>query len=171
MGLTPTRVEIKPKHRRYREMKKVLFSIPLLILFLCACTTAPEVAPDTVETDSIIKIEMHLSAMGVESDDFPNINVTVDFQKDSNRCHKWYFHPDKAASTYVLSKEEMQSILKLLKISDLEKLKEKYTVNMTDQATSTTTIYTTKTKFVIKDYGLRGEYPLQPLYKIVYRYW
>ena len=49
-------------------------------------------------------------------------------------------------------------------------LKKEYKVTMPDQPSSTTVIYTTKQKFVIKDYGLEGEYPLQELYKIVYKF-
>jgi hypothetical protein len=120
--------------------------------------------------DKILKIEMQLSALGVESDDFPSIDVIIDFSKNASNCEKWFYNPANKGSTYSLSKNEMQSILELLKISDLEKLKKEYKVKSTDQPSSKLIIYTTKTKFVIDDYGLQGESPLQELYKIVYKY-
>ena len=64
----------------------------------------------------------------------------------------------------------MNSIIKLLKIADLEKLKTDYKVIETDQPSSKTKIYTNKKIFIIDDYGLKGDYPLQELYKIVYKY-
>jgi hypothetical protein len=58
----------------------------------------------------------------------------------------------------------------LLNISDLEKLKNKYTIQATDQPSSTLIIYTNKRNFKIEDYGLIGDYPLQELYKRVYKF-
>ena len=113
---------------------------------------------------------MNLSAFGVESDDFPSIDVTIDFSKGTSNCRKSFYNPAYKDSTYCLTKNEMQGILKLLKIEDLEKLEKEYKVGMTDQPSSKTIIYTSKTKFVINDYGLKGEYPLQELYKTVYKY-
>jgi len=113
---------------------------------------------------------MNLSAFGVESDNFPSIDVFIDFSKDYSNCIKTFYNPVYKGSTYSLTKKEMKEILKLVKSSDLEKLKKKYKVDMTDQPRSNTIIYTTKTKYTIDDYGLLGEYPLQELYKIVYKY-
>ena len=124
----------------------------------------------TTNTETIVKIEMSLSAFGVESDDFPSIDAVIDFSKDTSVCLKSYYNPTYKASTYSLSKTEMTDILNLLKISDLQKLKTEYKVSRTDQPSSKTVIYTTKTKYTISDYGLEGEYPLKELYKIVYKY-
>jgi hypothetical protein len=122
------------------------------------------------QTDSIVKIEMSLSAFGVESDDFPSIEALIDFGNYKANCVKSFYNPAIKGSTYSLTKREMESILALLKISDLEKLKTEYKVSKTDQPSSKTKIYTTKKIFVIDDYGLEGDKPLQELYKIVYRY-
>ncbi len=119
---------------------------------------------------SIAKIEMNLSAFGVESDDFPSIIAYIDFQKDSSICKKSFYNPAYKDSAYSLSKDELKKILQILIDSDLEKLKKEYKVQSTDQPTSTTTIYTSKKKFVISDYGLKGESPLQELYKVVYKF-
>ena len=122
------------------------------------------------DSESIVKIEMNLSTFGVESDDFPSIDAVIDFSKYTSVCVKSYYNPVNKGSTYSLTKTEMKDVLDLLKISDVQKLKAEYKVSWTDQPNSTTTIYTTKTKYVIKDYGLEGEYPLKELYKIVYKF-
>ncbi len=120
--------------------------------------------------DSVVKVEMDLSAFGVESDNFPSIKAVIDFTHDTSSCDKSFYNPAFKGSTYYLTKTEMTAIKKLLKISDIEKLKPEYKVNMTDQPTSTTKIFTTKKTFVFTDYGLEGDSPLKELYKIVYRY-
>nr|WP_158642872.1 hypothetical protein [Mucilaginibacter ginsenosidivorax] len=48
-------------------------------------------------------------------------------------------------------------------------MKNKYSVSVPDQPKSTITFYTDTGKIVIEDYGLQGEYPLQDLYKIIYK--
>jgi hypothetical protein len=113
---------------------------------------------------------MHLSNFGVETLSFPSIDVYINFINGSNNCKKWNDDPAFKDSTYKLSGKEIKSILELIKIPDLEKLKKEYTIGTTDQPSSTTVIYTPKRKFEIKDYGLKGEYPLKELYKIVYKF-
>jgi hypothetical protein len=63
----------------------------------------------------------------------------------------------------------MQQIDRILKHTDLKKLKNKYSVSVPDQPKSIITFYTATDKIVIEDYGLQGEYPLQDLYKIIYK--
>jgi len=138
-------------------------------LFSCSNGQTKRTANNDL-TDSIIKIEMNLSAFGVESDVFPSIDVIIDFSKDTSICVKSFYNPANKDSTYSLTKSEMNSILKLLKIADLEKLKKEYKVSRSDQPSSKTKIYTTKNTFIVDDYGLEGDYPLQELYKIVYKY-
>ena len=110
---------------------------------------------------------MNLSAVGIESDDFLSINAVNDISKNTNNCVKSFYCPANKGSTYSQTKSEIFSILKLLKIDDLEKLIKEYKVSKTDQPNSKTKIYTTKTAFLIDDYGLEGDYQLQELYKIV----
>ncbi len=124
----------------------------------------------TNKTEKLVKIEMNLSAFGVESDDFPSINAVIDFSKDSIACVKTYYNPSYNDTIYYIHEKEISNILNLLKISDIQKLKPEYKVTMTDQPSSKTTIYTTNTKYVILDYGLKGENLLIELYKIVYKY-
>jgi hypothetical protein len=119
--------------------------------------------------NSISKVEKHLSAFGVESDDFPSIDVYIDFVHDSSICRKWFYNPAHKPSIYSLSNEEMKQALNLLQIINFEEFKNEYRTNTSDQPTSTITIYTTQKKFIIKDYGLEGNQPLPALYKIVYR--
>lgn len=120
--------------------------------------------------DEIVKIEMDLSAFGVKANHIPSIHAVIDFVEDTSFCSKSFYNPAFENSTYTLKKSEMTSILKLLIIDDLKKLKSTYTVNFTDQPRSTTKIYTTQNTFVFDDYGLVGDYPLKDLYKIVYKY-
>ena len=118
---------------------------------------------------SISNVEMHLSAYGVESDDFPSIDAYIDLAHNSSSCKKWYYNPAYKASSYTLSNEEMKKILGLLKNSDLGNLKKEYRVRKTDQPTSTIIIFAAHKTFVIKDYGLEGDHPLPELYSIVYK--
>jgi hypothetical protein len=149
--------------------RQLLFSLAVVLLFnFCSLshdkTTTPKLA------DSITKVEMHLSAFGVESDDIPSIDCFIDFTADSSKCEKWYYNPAHKSSTYKLSNAEIVELSKLLHKADLEKLKTEYRVGKTDQPTSITTIYAGQRKFTIKDYGLEGEYPLQELYRLVYKF-
>ena len=146
------------------------FFFPFIFCTLISCLNGQiNSKEDKKLNDSILIIEMNLSAFGVESDNFPSINVYIDFSKDSSICKKSFYNPKYKDSKYSLTKNEMETLLQLLKISDLEKLKKEYTVNRTDQPRSKTIIYTIKNKFSINDYGLEGKYPLPELYKIVYK--
>jgi hypothetical protein len=121
-------------------------------------------------SDSITRVEMKLSAFGVEADDYPSIVAQIDFLQDTSRCEKSYYNPAYKALTYRLSPSEIKNVLKLLKSTNLNSLKPEYSVSRTDQPTSTITIYSTNKNFIIKDYGLEGAYPLKELYKIVYKF-
>ena len=112
---------------------------------------------------------MDLSSFGVESDNYPNIHVSINMITGSSECKKTYYNPKYKDSTYSLSKAEIQQISLLLKHADLAKLKNKYSVNSSDQPTSTVTFYTNTGEITIKDYGLKGEDPLQEMYKIAYK--
>lgn len=63
----------------------------------------------------------------------------------------------------------MLQIHDILKNVNIKKLKNKYTVNETDQPRSTIIFYTDIGNVIIDDYGLKGEDPLQELYEIVYK--
>jgi hypothetical protein len=147
-------------------MKRQVFISLFTVLLLSFCKTSQEGRSKKI---SILKIEMHLSAYGVESDNFPSIEAFVDFTKGSSNCVKSYYNPAFKGSSYKLSNDEINKVLLLLQSSDLYKLKKEYKVNKTDQPTSTLTIYTNQQIFTIKDYGLEGDYPLQNLYKTIYK--
>jgi len=120
--------------------------------------------------EQILKIEMNLSAFGVESDDFPSISAIIDFSEDTSHCVNSFYNPAYAGSTYALTKSEMRSILNLLVLEELEKLNNQYAVEWVDMPRSRTTIYTTNKTYVFDDYGLIGSSPLQELYKLVYHF-
>ncbi|WP_143065380.1 hypothetical protein [Mucilaginibacter sp. OK283] len=110
-----------------------------------------------------------MSNFGVESEWYPSIHCLINLANNSSSCKKIYDNPKYKDSTYSLSKNEMQQIDRILEHTDLKKLKNKYSVSAPDQPKSTITFYTNTGKIVIEDYGLQGEYPLQDLYKIIYK--
>jgi hypothetical protein len=153
-------------------MQKLLIISTLIIFCFSFCNPTPtkkNIKTGEIFTDSILKLEMHLSAFGVESDDFPSIDAHVDFTGDSGKCVKSYYNPAYKDSTYYLTHSEIKKVLNLLAKTDLNKLKNSYTVGLSDQPTSTIIVYSKNRTLTIKDYGLQGEYPLQALYKIVYK--
>ncbi|GAB5526186.1 MAG: hypothetical protein Roseis2KO_40580 [Roseivirga sp.] len=144
----------------------------ILILTFVLCTEAKgqsDIIDQISQIDSVQRIEMSLSAFGVESDSFPSIEVEIDFLKNYSLCKKTFYNPAFKPSDYSLTERQMKDILDLLKISELESLKEEYSVNWSDQPRSITTVYTKHKKFVFNDYGLEGPEPLKTLYKLVYR--
>ena len=112
---------------------------------------------------------MNLSAIGVESDGFPYIQANLNFKNYSSICKVSYDNPKFKDSSYSLNNVEMKKILHLLEKSGLDRMKKEYRFGPTDQPTSTTTIFTAKTIFQIKDYALQAEYPLSELYEIAYK--
>lgn len=120
--------------------------------------------------EPILSVQMHLSAVGVESDTYPSITATLDFTQHTSCCERSYFDPAYSGSTYHLSAGELDSVQRLLRHADLEGLKHRYFVsNRTDQPTSTTVIRTASRTFTIEDYGLEGAAPLPKLYQLVYQ--
>lgn len=138
-----------------------------LRLFLIAASIIMSVS---CNSQNITKIELKLSAFGVESDRYPNIEAAIDFEKGTSLCKVSYYHPDYKPFQYTLTQKEVAKVLNLLENTDLKKLKEDYTVNVSDQLTSTLKIYTTDKTYIIKDYGLKGDAPLTELYKIIYKF-
>jgi hypothetical protein len=152
-------------------MRIQLYILTCIIVGLLSCSNGQtKTIADDNSSEHIVKIEMNLNEFGVESDDFPSINALIDFSKETSICVKRFYNPAHKGSTYSLTNSEMNSILALLKIDDIEKLKKEYKVRRTDQPSSKAKFYTTKKIFIIDDYGLEGEFPLQELYKIVYKY-
>jgi hypothetical protein len=113
---------------------------------------------------------MHLSAFGVESDNFPSIDAVIDFEHDSSLCKKSFYSPAYKPSSYRLSPSEMKQVRHLLQNTNFRNLKTSYTSNKSDQPTSTTIIYRTRDTVQIKDYGLQADEPLKELYTIVYKF-
>ena len=121
------------------------------------------------KNQEINKIEMHLSAYGVESDNFPDIKGFIDFEKGTSLCKISYYNPIYRPSEYSFSEEEKVRILDILEGINLDLLKENYSVRKTDQATSILIIYAKKKVYRIEDYGLEGDAPLPEIYKLIYK--
>jgi hypothetical protein len=153
--------------KTYKMLRKLFFFLIVATLF-CNCSSQQDTTKTI--TDSITRLDMNLSAFGVEADAFPSIEAHIDFLNDSSRCEKTYYDPAFKPSMYRLTSTEIKKVFQLIRATDLNKLKTEYSVSKTDQPTSTTTIYFGQRIFVIKDYGLEGDDPLQELYKIVYKY-
>jgi len=149
-------------------MLRKLFFFLIIATSFCNCSSQQDTTKPI--TDSITRLEMNLNAFGVEADNFPSIEAHIDFLNNSSRCEKTYYNPAFKPSTYKLTSTEIKKVLQLLRATDFTKLKTEYSVSKTDQPTSTITIHLGQRTFIIKDYGLEGEYPLQELYKIVYKY-
>ena len=150
-------------------MQKLIFLSLTIFVTFGFCSSPQDKITRQTSTATITRVEMNLSAFGVESDDFPSIDVLIDFTNDSSICKKSYYNPAFKPSTYKLSNTELKNVLQLLQASNLDKFKTEYKVARTDQPTSTTKIYTTQKTYVIRDYGLEGDYPLKKLYRIVYK--
>lgn len=112
---------------------------------------------------------MELSAFGVESDDFPSINASLDFVHNTSNCTKSFYNPAYQGFTYRLSSVEMKKVFELIEKTDWNKLNPAYNNGRTDQPASTIVLYTTNKIVTIKDYGLVGDNPLQELYRLVYK--
>lgn len=135
-------------------------SFVLVMALLCIGCSAQDIK----------KLDMQLSAFGVESDRVPNIDATIDFEKGTSVCKVSYYYPDYKPFEYSLTKEELDEVLKLLEKTNLDSFKENYTVGGTDQPTATTIIYTDGKTYTIKDYGLKGDDPLWELYSLVFKW-
>jgi hypothetical protein len=118
----------------------------------------------------IIQLEMKLSAFGVESDDFPSIDAVIDAVRGTSSCRKWFYNPAYKDSVYSLAPSEIKKIQDILKNTNWEKMQKAYKTDKTDQPSSQIIIYTISNKYIISDYGLEGDAPLQDLYKIVYKF-
>ena len=119
--------------------------------------------------NSITRVQMDLSSFGVESESFPSIHANIDLISDTGYCTKIYDSSKYKDSAYALTASEIQQINKLIEHVNLESFKKHYTTDKSDQPKSTIIIYANNKKYVIEDYGLVGENPLQDLYKIVYK--
>src|SRR3954466_12078939 len=117
----------------------ILLSLTILLTFRF-CHSQQDTTKRQIQGNSIWRVEMHLSAFGVESDSFPSIEVLLDFMNDSSLCKKSYYNPAIKPSTYRLSDAELKHVLQLLQTTDLDKLKTDYKVSKTDQPTSVITI-------------------------------
>lgn len=154
----------------HKDRVLVILLLILMFAFNLCCTSNNNSVSKQNFSNTISMIEFNLSAFGVESDNFPSIVGYVDFIHDSSIFTKSFYNPAIKGSTYSLSHKELERVLELLQKCDLKKLKSEYKVGRTDQATSTITIYLSKEKIIIKDYGLEGEYPLKEIYKIAYKF-
>ncbi|MEO7312747.1 MAG: hypothetical protein ABIX01_20355 [Chitinophagaceae bacterium] len=142
--------------------------LAFIILIFCDSSSG-EHTRESIRLNTVTKIEMHLSNFGVESDGFPNIAASIDFDHDTSICKVSYYNPKNKDTAYRLTKMEIDSLENSINNCDLIILQKNYTSSQSDQPTSTAAITTTNGAFKIEDYGLGGKYPLDELYRIVYK--
>jgi hypothetical protein len=96
-------------------MRKGIYLIIIILFSFCSCTNSQnKIVKERHTPESILKIEMQLSAFGVESDSFPSIDAVIDFVIDSSNCKKSFYNPAIKGSVYSLDTNEIKNILKLL---------------------------------------------------------
>ena len=140
----------------------------LLYLFLLLSASCSSVSQEKSKP-VLLKIEVHLSAYGVESDHIPSIRGIVDFEADSSFFQRSFYNPALKASTYSLSKAERDSLHKMINQADFTKLKLVYKNNTSDQPTSTITFAWKDRQLKIEDYGLKGAPVLEEIYRLIYK--
>ena len=151
-------------------MKIIKYFTFIVVLCFSFCSPSNQNrVTKTLSNNSIHKLEMFLNAFGVESDGFPYIQASVDFETNSSSCNVSYDNPKFKDTIYSLDKKEIDSLRIFLASSNLNGLKKEYTFGPTDQPTSTTKIYMAQDTITIKDYSLQGDSPLPELYRIVYK--
>ena len=74
-------------------MKASLLIVPIILLTLSGCAKGQTHSVANESADPVLKIEMHLSAFGVESDNFPSIDVLIDFTNGHSKCVKTFYNP------------------------------------------------------------------------------
>lgn len=121
------------------------------------------------QTTQIDSLEMRLSAYGVESDDFPCIDIMINYLNHTSHCRKWFYSPEHTDSIYSLTENDMQKILHTLVSADLEKLAKEYKTQTVDLPSSKTIVYSRKKVLTFNDYGLIAPNPLKEIYKIAYK--
>jgi hypothetical protein len=144
------------------------------LLFVLLALTVSSLAQTTREEKAdqrlVTRLEVELSAYGVESDNYPSIKVVVDFLMDTSLCIRSYYNPSINGSVYRLSLADIRTIKRLLEDPEFKDLKRNYANKKTDQPVATTTVYKGQDKFVISDYGLEGTSLLKDLYGLIFRF-
>lgn len=115
----------------------------------------------------VLRATFFLNAVGVESGGFPSIQATVDAVQKKSDCSVTYFEPWIKPYHFQLNDKEMDTLLLLM--NKLERKDVTHKVLVVDQPTSIITVHTSSGDFEINDYGMAGEYPLNDIYRIVYR--
>ena len=81
-----------PAFAKSNAMQKLIFLSLTIFVTFGFCGSPPYKTTRPAPTDTITRVEMNLSAFGVESDAFPSIDVLIDFTNDSSICKKSYYN-------------------------------------------------------------------------------
>ena len=161
-------------------MKKLFFCLSLSFVFISCSHNSNSTTNENTPAQNthkpanltISKAELTLSAFAHGTDNYSEIYVYIDFEKDSSYCHKHCYNPALAykAFTYTLTPSQIKNVLALLKMVNLQETDVYYEKQVPYLPTSTTVVYTNKGKFTINDYGLIANKPLPQIYNMVYKY-
>ncbi len=94
----------------------------------------------------------------------------VDFSADSSYFYKSYYNPEYKASSYILSRESIDSLHILINQANFTMLDTLYEPRALDLPVSTLTIVWDNRKFKIVDNGLQGAPVLEKIYALIYKY-
>jgi hypothetical protein len=151
-------------------LKKQVQITAILCISLFLVGQSCKVHPSRLgNSDEVKQVEMRLSAFGVESDGFPNINAFIDLQSDTGYCEVSYYNPKFRNTTYRLTKETIDSVRYFISHANIKRLKRDYSVSNTDEPSSTIDFHFFDSDIQISDYGLEGPSPLKDLYRLVYK--
>jgi hypothetical protein len=120
-------------------------------------------------TRRFLRLEMQLSAFGVEADHFPNADAYIDFLKDSSKIKMSCYNPKHKDSSYSLTTAEIGQTREMLEKTDFSKLRNEYPAATVDMPTCRIKIFTDKDSISIIDHGAVADRPLPGLYEIVFK--
>lgn len=150
---------------RNRLPKFILSCSLVLLVFNCKMKAIKQ-----VNSEDVSRIEMRLSAFGVESDGFPSINAKMDLKNDTSYCEVSYYDPKFSGVIYRLSKADLDSVRYLVTHTDLRSLKKEYRGSAPDQPASTTIFYIGDDSIKVLDYDRTERVLLlDELYRLVYK--
>jgi hypothetical protein len=96
-------------------MKKLIVYLSIILTFSFCNSYRNNFSARQTSVESVLKVEMNLSAFGVESDGFPSIKATLDFEKQYGICKVSYDDPKFKDTTYSFTHVELKTFLTFFK--------------------------------------------------------
>lgn len=112
----------------------------------------------------IKSIEISISAFGVESDYFPSVFCSINYEKNESVFTESYYNPALKGKKTTMTISEMNVIKKIISYCDLNSLNVWDKTTISDQATGIIKVNYNDTFFQVEDYGLDGSLTAQTLF-------